>query len=305
MVLHHLMRRRRASAPRQHRSLGRDGTARAFTLVELLVVIGIIAVLVAMLLPALARAREQARSVKCLSNLRQIAIATIGFCNSKKGMFPGPAVGGSANDAWIAWSRDFAEDHNPSDPSYIDNSALQPYLGAKGEVLKAVFRCDSDDVNTRPFMAPNEQYRYSYSMNGMLTNPKAFNSLPWLVNRSRGRTKIQEVRNSSQKLMVIEEHSNSLDDGFWSAFILDTSVDPPAYYGRGFSPGGPANPTQTNPNNITDRHQTKKDKSNPFGRGGAAFCDGHAEMVTSRELGDRNYHDPFYVGSKGTSPTGQ
>src|SRR5690242_4751093 len=57
----------------------------AFTLVELLVVIGIIAVLIAVLLPALNRAREQSYTVRCMSNLHQIGIAIHAYAGNNQG----------------------------------------------------------------------------------------------------------------------------------------------------------------------------------------------------------------------------
>src|SRR3954454_8852179 len=62
---------------------------RAFTLVELLVVIGIISLLISILMPALRRAREQAYSVTCQSNMRQVMMGFLYFANEHHSQLPG------------------------------------------------------------------------------------------------------------------------------------------------------------------------------------------------------------------------
>src|SRR5579872_7516391 len=66
----------------------KSSSPRAFTLVELLVVIGIIAVLIALLLPALNRAREHSKRIYCMSNARQIAMGLMAYVNESKGWMP-------------------------------------------------------------------------------------------------------------------------------------------------------------------------------------------------------------------------
>ncbi|HYE18419.1 MAG TPA: prepilin-type N-terminal cleavage/methylation domain-containing protein [Tepidisphaeraceae bacterium] len=67
---------------------GTNRRPRAFTLVELLVVIGIIALLISILLPVLSKAREAGNRVKCAANLHNIGIAAISFANDHRGVFP-------------------------------------------------------------------------------------------------------------------------------------------------------------------------------------------------------------------------
>ena len=69
-------------------ALSRAGERTAFTLVELLIVIGIIAVLIGVLLPALGKAREAANTVRCSANMRSIGQGLATYLAMSKGTFP-------------------------------------------------------------------------------------------------------------------------------------------------------------------------------------------------------------------------
>src|SRR5687768_16989487 len=90
-----------ATPSRNNTSNHRPRRHGAFTLVELLVVIGIIALLISILLPSLSKARESAKQVQCLSNLRQLAYATITYCTANGGVFPGQGGNNYLPHNWV------------------------------------------------------------------------------------------------------------------------------------------------------------------------------------------------------------
>ena len=183
-------------AGRQSKALRHHSGCRAgFTLVELLVVIGIIAVLIAMLLPALGRAREAARTVACANNIRQIGIATFAYATRNDGYLPVPVLGtnlmGGLPESAI-WGT--------SVPAILDfnQGTLIPDLGGP-HLAEELFKCPSHDeprqlsaLHSIPYALCN----FSYIFNKLAQS--------WDQRRGYKSYRISQIRNPAQKALIYE-----------------------------------------------------------------------------------------------------
>ena len=231
-----------------------------FTLVELLVVIGIIALLISILLPSLSAAREQGNRTKCLSNLRQLGLAISMYANSEKGHYPYPATSAHRKDDVIYWQSG----------RNLDESALGPYMGLPFN--RQAWICPSDDVQSRRnATSGGNGYRFSYVMNYLFRERPPAPAAPFQL-------KVSRVVQPADKIIMYEEDENTVDDCNASP-EANASIDLLAIrHDR----------LRKQPDNEANGLTLNGDR-----RGNALFCDGHAENLPRSEFHTPRRYDPF------------
>ena len=201
-------------------ALDRRAKDRAFTLIELLVVIAIIAILAAMLLPALAKSKAKAQGVYCLSNTKQLTLAWIMYADENNGQLvanrPRAEIQFGLNpDSWILGDITYGR-ADGTNTEFLTTAKL----GAFTKSI-AVYKCPSDRTTTTIGGQPYPRVR-SISMNKNLGHNNDIK-------------KISQISNPSPVMtwVFIDEHPDTLNDGQWYMNNKLEWTDYPASYHNG------------------------------------------------------------------------
>jgi prepilin-type N-terminal cleavage/methylation domain-containing protein/prepilin-type processing-associated H-X9-DG protein len=191
----------------QHRRKG-------FTLIELLVVIAIIAILAAMLLPALAKAKIKAQGISCLNNLKQLQLAVIMYPSDNQEKLPENPGAGTSLNAWVAgvmsWDNSIQSNLQNTNTSLLAGAELGPYVAR----CVAIFKCPADTIDGA--LGPRVR---STSMNGFvgdvndIANHFAGQTPGW---RRFLRTADITAVGSANIWVLLDECPDSINDGFFS-----------------------------------------------------------------------------------------
>ncbi|HYG36925.1 MAG TPA: prepilin-type N-terminal cleavage/methylation domain-containing protein [Clostridia bacterium] len=245
---------------------------KGFTLIELLVVIAIIAILAAMLLPALSKAKTKAQGIQCMSNLKQLQVAWQLYSLDMKEKVPTSGYKSPLEPtAWVDGWLDFT----PSNPDNTNTAALKdPNRSKLAYVIQQVgiYRCPADQSMVR---IGNQMYPRVRSM----SMSQAFGPGDWLdpagfgVNATsrkyRVYYKMSDIVNPGPAMcwVLIDEHPDSINAGGFANMMVESPeaariIDYPASYHNG--------------------------------AGGISFADGHAEIrkwVDARTRPAPKYND--------------
>jgi prepilin-type processing-associated H-X9-DG protein/prepilin-type N-terminal cleavage/methylation domain-containing protein len=214
---------------------------RAFTIVELLVVIAIIAILAALLFPALGNAKGRGASTLCRNNIRQLGLALHLYAGDHDDALPynmGPdgIHETVARREYLNWANDVMNwelDSENTNTMLLAVGGLGPYCGG----VAKVFKCPSDTALSAPQREAGWTERVrSVSMNAMLGNAGEFMKHEVNTNNPGYRQflRLSDVPNPAGIFAFIDEHPDSIDDGYFlNRFYSDRWHDLPASYHNG------------------------------------------------------------------------